>query len=296
MSNKEPSILVYDIETTLLKSWHFGLGKQVLRHNSLDRCYKMYGMICLSYMYDTDKKPTTIGWGEDGEGSEVIIEQFDKVIKEAKDKQILIVGKNNKRFDDKHINTHQWLTGGEPMPQWATYTEDLESQLRKQFYFPSFSLDAISELRGYGGKEKMDFSDWVDNADYKLLQIAVNKFGEHVAANVCELYQGRTYREIMDAGREAYAKMKQYNAKDVSDTMALVLDVLPYCKFKSTIMPRYKGELRCLQQNCGSTNLARNGTRILNGVRYQQFLCKDTGHYAGRARILDDGTFGKMMK
>lgn len=291
---KSPSLLVYDIETTPLKSWHFALGKQVIRHGSLDRMYRKYNIICLSYMYDTDTKPKVLHWGTNGEGSELIIKEFDKVIKEAQDNQVLIIGKNNKRFDDKHIKTHQWLTGADPMPTWATYTDDLESQIRSAFYLPSFSLDAVSELRGYGGKQKMEFSDWVFNVEYKLAQIAINELGEEAAALAYPVFVGKDLKSAIKDGKSAFKRMKDYNGKDVMDTMALVKDVMPYCKFKTRKMARYKGELRCIQPNCGGTDIKRNGTRVEAGNRTQLFYCNEHGGYAGKATIKEDGTFGKM--
>lgn len=291
---KEPSLLVYDIESTPLKSWHFSLGKQVIRHGSLDRMYRKYNIICLSYMYDNEEEPTILHWGTNGESSERIIKEFDKVIKEAQDNQILIIGKNNKRFDDKHINTHQWLTGADPMPTWATYTEDLESQLRRHFYLPSFSLDAVSELRGYGGKQKMEFGDWVSNVEYKLAQVAINELGTKAAAKAYPVFVGINIDKAIEEGKVAFEKMQEYNGKDVTDTMALVKDVMPYCKFKTRKMARYKGEMRCVQANCGSTNIRRNGTRVEAGGKVQHFYCNDHNGYAGKATIKEDGTYGKM--
>ena len=42
---KTPKILFYDIETSPLKAWVWGLGKQVLRHHQLVDGYKKYGII-----------------------------------------------------------------------------------------------------------------------------------------------------------------------------------------------------------------------------------------------------------
>lgn len=294
--SKEPTILVYDVETTPLKSWHFALGKQVLRHNSLDPCYSMYEIICLSYMYDTDKKATILDWGEKGEDSSKIIHEFDKIIKDAQDRQILIIGKNNKRFDDKHINTQQWLIGADPMPNWAADTDDLESQFRKYFYFPSYSLDAISKLKGLGGKTKMEFQDWIDCVQYKQVQRCITEVTSDVVMlnKICLFFLKRPLSEVLKEGKLAFNKMRKYNGKDSEDTMKLLLSIIPYCKFKSRIMPRFEGELRCQQQNCGSRDIIRNGTRVERGIRKQKFYCKEHGGYAGKATILKDGTFGKM--
>lgn len=301
---KPPRIMTYDIETTPLRSYHFGLGKQVLTHSNLDDTMSNYEIISISWMFDTDKEAKTMDWGEKGLGAQDMIRKFDKIIKSAQAAGIVIIGKNNKKFDNKHINTQRWLNPGlGSFPDWVHLTDDLETQLRKYFYFPSYSLDAISKLKGLGGKKKMEMQDWIDNVKYKQLQRAViqiqnlkgsNKLSQR-ERSIIEYFLGDRYDEIVRKGKRALKKMRVYNKTDTEHTMSLILSVEPHVTFKTTAVPSYRGELKCQQQTCQSPNLYKNGKRPRNGVIYQRFGCKDCGRHAGYAQILANGKYGKML-
>jgi hypothetical protein len=142
------------------------------------------------------------------------------------------------------------LHGLEGRPDLLEKTDDLEKQLRKYFYLPSFKLDFISDSLGFGGKDKMCFDDWIN---------IVNKDKQK--------------------GLQAFKKMLKYCYKDVKDTIG----IWKYCSkhFKSKFNhSTFKGDFRCIK--CGSTNITRSGIRQSGVTKYQQYFCKDHGGYAGR--------------
>ena len=292
MSNKI-KWLTYDIETTPLKSWVWRCGETRINHGMLDKAWNTYDIICITYCYSDGKPAKALHWGlEDGDSTKMLA-KFDQIIKHAQDNNIIIIGKNNKRFDDKHINTHRWLNGQAAMPDWIKYTQDLEQQLRKYFYLPSMSLDYVSELRGLGGKLKMEFSDWEHIVNYKRGKILEKRIGLVALKSIAPYVFGREWSVIRVEGPKALQKMIDYGKKDAKDTLDLVLDVSKHCEFKSNVVQSKNDIHKC--KECGSTNLKRNGTRVISGNTYQTFYCLDNHEYAGRAQIKADGTTGKLI-
>jgi hypothetical protein len=242
-------ILFYDIETSPLKAWIWGCGEQYIRHQQLDKDYNMWGIICVTYCWNDGKPAKVIDWGYEEQDTKRVVQEFDEIIKSADH----IIGKNNKRFDDKMITTLRMLTSLEGMPRWAVGNDDLERQMRKHFRLPSQSLDYISSQLGYGGKIKMEMQDWIDVV------------------------------EKNDNGKKSFDKMIKYGKKDVVDTRALWNRLSehfdPVFNF-NTFNDTPKGDLLC--KRCGSCDLRKNGTRASGGVKYQEYICNKCLRYAGR--------------
>lgn len=254
-TSQKPKILFYDIETTPLKAWVWSLGKQVVRHGQLDENHNMYDCICITYCWNDGKPAKHLDWGYHKQDSARMFAKFDKLIKKAD----VVIGKNNARFDNRHLNVHRWLNGQPGMPEWIKWSDDLEKHVRKHFYLPSYSLDYISDLLGLGGKIKMQFSDWIDIVEKK--------------------------------NKASFDKMIKYGKKDIEDTRA----IWEHCE--SHFEPRYNaaskaGDLRC--KHCGSQNICKNGTRAAGKSMYQHFYCNDHGGYAGKVLIKDNNWLGKI--
>lgn len=257
-NNLSSKILVYDIETSLLPVYVFRLGKQVIRPAQLINKQDYTKIICASYgwAHEPLNKIKTIGYGWHKRDSLQIVKVLDKHIKEAD----VVIGKNSTRFDNKHLNTIRWLEGGQASPEWIRHTDDVETQIRKYFNLPSYALDYLSQLRGFGGKTKMQFSDWEDIANKSNIK--------------------------------SYYKMLKYCAKDVEDTIRLIRDVAPHVEWKHNVAAKglvrpYKlydyEHLAC--KHCGSANIRVNDTRVFGTGTYKLFHCRDHKGYAGRVRI-----------
>jgi hypothetical protein len=258
MKIKKPKILFYDIETSPLRAWVWRLGKQVVRHIQLDDDYNKYGIICITYCWNDGKPAKAIDWGYKEQDSSKVVERFDKIIKQAD----ITIGKNSDRFDVKHINTIRMMNNLSPMPEWVKYTDDLEKQMRKYFYLPSYGLDYFSDLLGFGGKIKMEFQDWID---------------------IVEKTPGQ--------GRQKLKKMVNYGKKDVEDTRALWNYVSKHFDHKFN-MATYNQDMVC--KHCGSSHIHKNGIRQSGQSMYQLFFCTEHGGYAGRAAIRKNNTLGSI--
>lgn len=274
---KEPKVLIYDIETNLLLGSLFSLGKQVFRHGQLLKGYfSRTHIICISYMWAHEKTVHVMDWGEGEDQEKDMIVKFDKLAQEAD----VIIGKNNFRFDDKHINTQRLWYDLPGMQDWKFKCDDLESHMRRTFYLPSQSLDYISEQLGLGGKDSMKFGDWTDIAHYRLTQLLPEMSSADKKA-LCEVLYNKSYRDIKRDGKVAVNKMKVYNKKDVTDTK----NIWDHCK--RHFVPKYNrsvGHPGMLCKRCGSDNiLTSGGPKVSGKSMYQYYFCKDCNGSAGRA-------------
>lgn len=263
MTVKKPRILFYDLETKPLQAWVWSPGKQFVGHKQLVKSYSQYGIICACYCWNDGKPAKSIDWGYDEQSTANLVEEFDKILKEAD----WVIGKNSDKFDNKMLNACRMFAGLPGMPDWTKYTDDLEKQMRRYFRMPSQSLDYISSQLGYGGKIKMEFQDWID---------------------ICEKNAG---------GEKAFNKMIKYCKKDVEDTRTL------WDKLAQHFEPRLNmstftndGQAHCKHAECGSTNLKRDGIKCQGKMRYQRYFCNDCHRYAGRtplsAKLDTEGKIG----
>lgn len=285
-------MLIYDIETSLLKFWGFRPGEQVVRHTQLDYFFRENNIICISAKWYGHKE-IFVFQGENA------IKEFDKLAREAD----VILGKNSDKFDAKYINTARMMQGLKPFPEWLNRSDDLEKQMRRYFAFPSQSLDYISKIFGTGGKDKMEFSDWVDIANDKQLQVIVNSIPD-IREELSTFQQtaismtlfGETPSIIFKKGETALKKMIKYNKKDVTDTEAALVKVLPHIKLRRNAATDKEGQ-GCI--TCGSNNIVPTKIITQGKTKFQEFECLDHIGYAGRATWFykkgsHNKTFGKM--
>lgn len=252
MTTNDVKVLYYDLETSPLQAWVWGTGEQYIRHQQLTKGYQRWGIICVTYCWNDNQPAKSIDWGYEEQDTAKVVREFDEIIKQADH----TIGKNSDRFDTKMINACRMFAGLPGIPQWTLSKDDLEKQMRKYFRLPSQSLDYMSGQLGLGGKIKMEFDDWI---------------------NICEKNDG---------GRESFEKMIKYGKKDVEDTRTLWNKLVEHFDPKFN-MSTFVGDgtPRCKHADCGSTALAKNGTRILGGTRYQCYMCLSCNRYAGRRSV-----------
>ena len=240
MKNKA-RILYYDLETTPLKAWVWGCGEQHIRHGQLDQNHNMWGIICVTYCWNDDKPAKHIDYGYEEQDTAKLVSEFDEVIRQADH----IIGKNNKRFDDKMLNSLRMLNGLPPMPQWCNNNDDLEKQMRRHFRLPSHALDYISHKLGLGGKIKMEMQDWIDIV------------------------------EKNENGLKSFNKMIKYGKKDVEDTRKLwnYLEQYVEPRFKANV---FMGDSHACTK-CAGKNIIKYGTGMQSSTKMQKWYCQDCG-------------------
>ncbi len=286
--------MVYDIETLPISANIWSLGEQVVRHNQLIHDDKQVEIICICYCINDGPVKIIKRDLDDIFTHNGMIKEFDEIVKSCD----VVIGKNSDRFDNKHINTMRLLSGVKAMPDWLLYTNDLEKQIRRHFKFTSNSLDFVSESLGLGGKNKMEWNDWIAIKNY-FQNIKIKKYmcdtGEDISQavfnSVCLCLFGKKEKDIVSLGTGALNKMYKYGKKDVDDTRT----IWQYCEghflpTKTIFRTMAHEERQCL--TCGSTNIEKDKFRA-NGII--TWYCNDHQGYAGRSRIKSNGEPGAML-
>jgi len=284
----KPKILFYDIETLPLKAWIWQPGQQYVGHKQLLSSHNMWDLISIQYCWNDGKPAKVLRYDKHG-GTKGMIETFDKLVKESD----LTIGKNSDRFDTKMINSLRMMNGIKGYPEWTQVKDDLEKQMRRQFRLPSQSLDYISDVLGFGGKDKMEMSDWIEISNYRQLTEIQEDIGTKASNKVAKHLYGEKASYIRKVGKIALNKMCNYGAKDTEDTRALWYYLEEHFT-PNFNMATFTGE-RISCKRCGSKNLRKNGKYISAGqTRYQQWRCNSCHQYAGRTSILVSGNYGKI--
>lgn len=238
-----PTTLIYDIETTYLLARTWRPGKQVIRHNQLVPGWDKYNIICIAYSFMHEKKVHVLHWDPVTHDATEMMREFAEVLKKAD----IAIGKNSESFDVKHLNTLTMMNGL-PKLDWPS-RDDLEKQIRRFFYLPSYSLDYLDLLFGGDGKVKMEFQHWID-------------------------IQERTKNEM-----KSFKHMLYYCKKDVEKTKRGWACVRAHIEPKFN-MNAWKGVVCC--KECGSTDIHKNGSRISGKTKYEKFMCNACPGYAGK--------------
>lgn len=286
MIRKGLRILVYDIETSPVFFDGFSLGKQVVRHNQLFGGYfSRTHIICITYQFLGTNEKGILTWGEEILDEYAMLTSFIDLINSAD----VIIGKNNKRFDDKHITASMMWNQVEGYDlSWLMRSSDLEQQMRKYFKMQSYSLDYYSEQLGLGGKIKMFYSDWQAIAYKRLALMLLNGGGcSDTISNMCDILFGKDIDAILKEGDVAEDKMFKYGMKDATDTCKLIAHTSNYCEFQ---FARFSPDFdRGSCKECGG-KIRKNGKhRSRAGVLYQNYICSSCSKYAGKQAIREEG-------
>lgn len=188
---KSPTILYFDIETCPCLASVWGSGKQVV---SDEQILEWSRIICISYMFETDKKPNILKWDNNQCDKQMLI-KFHKVLSKAD----YAIGHNGRWFDVKHVNTRFAYHRLEPMPILSI--EDSLEQVRRHFRLPSNKLRFIARY--------FDLPVQKMRTDYQLW---------------LEVWRKNNKKEL--------AYMCQYCNIDTVLLKEVVKRIEPYCKFK----------------------------------------------------------------
>lgn len=256
----------------------------------MDGYFSRYHIMTIQYKWAHEKDVKILTWGKSLADEKRMIEAFDKVQAEAD----IIIGKNNNRFDMPMLATQRFWFDLPGNLSTLTRTDDLESQLRKHFYLPSFSLDYVSKQLKLGGKDKMEMDDWVNICNYRVLQLS--GYDTSVVPDktnkVLATLLGESSEAIIVKGQKAMNRMIKYGGKDVFDSER----IWDYASKHFAPKFNYSHYLQknCCR-NCGSEKIIEEKKRTYSNSREQvYYFCQDGQHYAGRSWILKNGQRGKI--
>lgn len=204
-------VMVYDIETTLnlFRAWN--TGKTYLRH---DQMQTETQIMTVAWKWLGSNKVHYLKWEDDNDESLMIdfLEQYNKAD--------VVIGWNNKSFDNKIVNTRALKHRLEVNTYVKSF--DVMLQAKKEFRQPSNSMAYYVRFLGLKGK--------LNHAGIKMWEDI--QFGEE------------------DDSEEAMKIMIKYNVQDVALTEEIYYILRPYLTSTFNVGAFRKGS-KTLCPNCG---------------------------------------------
>ena len=153
----------------------------------------------------------------------------------------VLIGWNSAAFDSKHIKREFIENSYLPPRPWKEL--DLMRVVKSQFKFPSNKLDYVAQKLGVGAKvQHTGFQLWLD---------------------------------CMAGDNKAWQMMKEYQIQDVNLLLDLYDILLPWINNHPSMA--LEDGRSC--QNCGSGDLAKDGTKLVGGGRVQRYQCRNCGKF-----------------
>lgn len=153
IKDKKPKILLFDLETSLLKAGTFSLWNPVNYDNILSDWY----IICAAWKWLGEKqvKVSSVLEGRNLTDDKTLLKKLRNDLVKAD----IIVGHNIRKFDLKKLNTRLIANNLKPIPQIKTI--DTYSVAKKEFAFTSNRLDYIAKYLGVGSKIETSKGLWL---------------------------------------------------------------------------------------------------------------------------------------
>jgi predicted nucleic-acid-binding Zn-ribbon protein len=167
-------ILMYDIETTPIQAYTWGLWDQNIGINQI---IKPTELLCFGARWYGSKK--TIFKSVHHDGKEAMLDEIHHLMDEAD----VLMGWNSESFDHKHLNRE--FVENNMLPPSPSKDLDLMKVVKAQFRFPSNKLDYVAQALGVGSKVKHsgfdlwikcmegDAKAWAEMKKYQIQDVAL---------------------------------------------------------------------------------------------------------------------------
>lgn len=245
-----PKILIFDIETSPMEIYTWGLFKQ---HPGIHQIKKDWSLLSWSAKWlfgdkimSEKVKPQEAHDRQDAS----IIAGLWKLMNEAD----IVVGHNAQRFDTRKANFRFAMNG--LLPPMPYRVIDTMKHAMKVFGSSSYKLDYLNQVFGGEAKIETDFSLWKKCIDGTL-----------------------------DQQKAALFQMEEYNRFDIVVTEELYLKLRPWMKGHPNVA-LYINTEETLCTNCGNENLTWGGYYFTPAGKYKSFRCDKCGAI-GRSRVSD---------
>lgn len=254
-----PRILIFDIETAPMMSYHFGMWKQNI---GLEQKINNSFVLCWAAKWlNDDKIMTSSTWqhhdGETREDDFECIQELALLLDEAD----IVVAHNGNRFDIPVLKTRMIKHGMRPLTPYKSVDTCLIA--KKEFRFSSNSLDSIAEFLGCQRK--------ISHSGFKL------------------------WREVMESKPEAQDEMLEYNIGDIVTLEEVYLRLRAWDSKAPNAALWYPNAVpRC--GCCGSTEmipLRKNATT--NVSMFPALQCGDCGKVMRTGENLKDAAQRKNI-
>jgi hypothetical protein len=239
----QPKILVYDIETSPLTAYTWGLWDQNIGLNQIKEDWKIIAWAA-KWLGDPPSKTMYMdnSKAKDVSDDKALCEGLGKLLNQAD----IVITQNGEQFDMKKLFARAVINGLPPIKMPAS--TDILKEGRKVFKFTSHKLAYVTEQL---------------NTKYKKL--------EHEEFPGFELWA-----EIMKGNKRAWAVMKKYCIHDVLATEEAYQKIQGWIKTQNMACFEDDATMRC---KCGSKNLTKEGYARTEAGKYQIYHCRDCGKW-----------------
>lgn len=241
--NKQPKILIFDIETSPMRAYVWGRWKQNVH---LEQTISEW--FALSWSAKWLNNPNIMS--DVLTPAEVLIENDGRIVKslwKLFNEADIVIAHNGQRFDVPRMNSRFIVHGLNPPNPYRQI--DTLTTARKEFGFLSNKLDALAGYFGIEHKSETNFNLWV---------------------------------RCLNGEQEALSYMEEYNIKDILILEAVYLCLRPWMKNHPNLGLYAENEEETCP-HCGSTNVAETGTFSYTNVsKFSNVRCLDCGGVARR--------------
>lgn len=245
MTKNKPSIILYDIETSPMKTATFSLYQDSIGHTNILQDWYIF---CFAYKKLGESKVTSVSLTDfpkpfkaDPTNDYHVVKALGDVLRSAD----MTIGHNHAQFDLKKANARLIFHKLAPVPKHPQL--DTLKEFRKIAKFSSNRLDYLGQHLGYGGKTPTSQGLWL---------------------------------RALGGEAKAIDEMTRYCCGDVKLLEKIYNRILPHIQSHPHIGVM-NGEDRYSCPNCGSKNLTNEKIRYsASGVKKQQVKCSDCFAYS----------------
>lgn len=234
---KQPKILLFDLETSPLKAYVWGMWKQNVSLDALLSDWFLLSYSCKWLGDDTmHSNVLTPQEVKDEDDYRLVLELWNYL-----DQADYVIGHNCKHFDVPRIKA-RFLVHDLPPTSYYKQIDTLEVA-RAEFSFPSNRLDKLARIFGFEGKLPTNMKLWVD---------------------------------CMNGDREALKSLEIYNNQDVIVLEKVYLKIRPFIKSHPNFN-LYTNTNAAVCSHCGHDELIPNGFYYTQTGKYQTYSCTKCG-------------------
>jgi len=239
---KQPKVLVFDIETSPMTAYVWGLWDQNIGLNMIKEDWYV---MSFAAKWLGDKPKDTFYADQRGVSPQSDDRLLLKAIHALLDEADIVITQNGKKFDQKKLNARFILNG---MPPTSSYRHiDTLLIARKHFAFSSNKLEYMT-----------------DKLCEKYKKLPHGKFPGF-----------SLWKECMDNNPKAWAEMEKYNKYDVLSLEELYHKLIPYDNGINFNVYHDGDNHVC---KCGSKLSEKNGFFFTNSAKFQKYRCVECGH------------------
>lgn len=242
-SDNSPKILLYDLETTPILAYVWGMWEQ----NVLEVVEDPY-ILCFSYKWLGEEETHVVSLRDfpNYKRNKKTDKNLVKKLHELLDEADIVIGQNSDRFDNKWSNKQFVKHGLDPVSPFRSI--DTLKIARKHFRFDSNSLDRLGAFLGVGRKVKHEGKDlWLN---------------------------------VMKGDDDAWDRMIEYAKQDVVLLEKVYYKLRPYMSTHPNLNI-YNEDVKTIRcPICQSTKVQKRGTEAKG--RYsiaQRYKCQNCGKW-----------------